>query len=72
MALSEGTRALIKEMAREVIAENHKHLKAEMATEIKLHAAQCSAKKYANGKNFISAIVGGGLVAFWTWFLRRL
>ena len=67
MPLSEGTRALIKEIAREVIAENEVHLNGK----IELHAAQCSAKKYVNGKNFISAIAGGAIVAFFGWLFRR-
>lgn len=39
--------------------------------QIKLHAAQCEAKKFASIKNFISGILGGIVVGAIIWLIRK-
>lgn len=48
--------------------------KEHIATQIKLHEANCTVKKDAKAKSFISVItsgvIGGSIVAFINWLLK--
>lgn len=44
--------------------------KEHVDTQIKLHESECSAKKYSKGENFVSAAIGGIIVAIVSWWLR--
>jgi len=39
--------------------------------QIKLHSAQCEAKKFTSVKNFVSGIIGGIVVGFVIWIIKR-
>jgi len=71
MALSEGTRAIIKEVAREVMCEYKSSLKADTDAKIHLHSVECEAKKFGKVKSFLSADGGGVIVAVISWFLKK-
>lgn len=41
-----------------------------IATQIRLHAAQCEAKKFVSIKNFVSGILGGIVVGVIIWLIK--
>jgi hypothetical protein len=71
MALGEGTKAVIREIAREVILEHEEYLREEMSAKIHLHSIECEVKKNQKIITAVSAVIGGGIVAFVSWLLGK-
>ena len=71
MALSEGTRAIIKEVAREVMGEYKKVISDEVDRKIHLHKVECEVGKYRKITAIISATIGGIIVAGVNWVLKK-
>ncbi len=70
MALGDGTKAIIREIAREVIKESKEHWDKEIDDKILTHKLQCSVNKDNKIKELISSIIGGVIVAVFMWILK--
>lgn len=68
--LDEGTRAIIREIAWTVGNEVTSQLKEEIINQIAFHASQCEASKFRNSKAWIIGVIGGTIVALFTWLLK--
>jgi hypothetical protein len=60
----------IKVIAQEVAERYFGIMKEYVAKEVQLHTANCTAGKLHKMTNFISGIIGGGIVAAFNWFLK--
>ena len=71
MPLSEGSKAVIREIAREVILEYEKVADKDTDRKIHLHLIECENGKYRKTMAAVSAIIGGGIMAFVDWLIKR-
>jgi len=71
MPLSEGSKAVIREIAREVILEQEAYLQKDLDAKIHLHSIECEVKKNQKLITVVSAIIGGGIMAFVNWLLGK-
>ena len=72
MAMPESTKALIKEIAREVIKEYEEQNEKKINNAIALHSADCEAKKYRGVKSIAAGGIGGIIAAGVGWILKKL
>lgn len=71
MALGEGTKAVIREIAREVIKEYAKVAEEDMDRKIHLHSIECEVGKYRKTIAVISACIGGIIMACVNWIINK-
>jgi len=71
MNFDEGTRAIIKEIAQEVLNECKIRWDRDMQIRLELHTAQCEARKYSGWKHFVSSVFGGLTVAIFWWLFGK-
>ena len=72
MALSEGTKAIIEKITREIAEQYLKVTKEIIGTEIKQHKSDCELAKFNKVKTITTAGVSGAIVAVLNWLLRKM